>query len=186
MACLLDTAVGRPAVVCGGGLHVMEELGTSLQLLKDPIIFAANDVGMFLPQLHHWVSLHSDNLPAWKSVRWLNAKPTDPAIHGDMKKPWIDHAWEFLTPLFAVSGYYAMQIAWLMGCSPIVLCGIPGERQRRFFDVDFTLQRTDYGDGADSNGVREQLTKEMERIPSFKATVRSMGGWTRGYFGGLD
>jgi len=86
----------------------------------------------------------------------------------------------------ALSGYFAMQIAYVMGASPIVLCGCPGDRAARFFEA---RPRTDFSYGAGRNGndnsVRTQVEHEMKRLPEFKARVRSMGGWTGKFFGGL-
>ena len=106
------------------------------------------------------------------------------ALHSIDAKPFLDVAWTGLTPLFCLSGYFAMQIAWIMGCRPIVLCGCPGSPAPRFFE---SAPRADFGYGSGADGtevsVREQIEKEMSRLPEFKAAVRSMSGWTAEYFG---
>lgn len=185
VAALLDCHLGRPALVCGSGEGVFEQVREASARLSDPVIFAANDVGMYLPNLNHWVSLHTDNLGAWKAVRWLTARGKEVTqYHGVGSRPFLDHDWEGLTPLFCLSGYFAMQLAWLMGCAPIVLCGCPGDSTRRFFDLQ-ARQEFGYGgltSGADG-GVRQQIEKEMRRLPEFKAVVRSMSGWTQTFFG---
>jgi hypothetical protein len=94
--------------------------------------------------------------------------------------------WEGLTPLYALSGYFAMQLAWVMGAGRIILCGCPGNQKRRFFEV---AARKDFGYGtgpaAADNGIREQLEREMHRLPDFRVAVRSMSGWTQEFFGGV-
>lgn len=185
---LLDTLLGRPAVVAGGAEGVFVEVEQALDILGNPAVFAANDVGMYLPKLDHWVSLHCDNLVAWKNVRWLHpSEKEDVKYHSVDRRVFVDYVWQGLTPLFALSGYFAMQIAWLMGCRPIVLCGCPGEPKRRFFEARLRADGFGYGGGTrgSDDGVREQLVKEMKRLPQFKAAVRSMSGWTRDFFGGL-
>lgn len=182
---LLDCHQGRPALVVGNGEGVFEQVREASVRLSDPVVFAANDVGMYLPKLDHWVSLHTDNLGAWKAVRWLHAREKEVTqYHGVDARPFIDHNWEGLTPLFCLSGYFAMQLAWLMGCAPIVLCGCPGDSTRRFFDVE---ARQDFGYGGmqsgSDRGVREQIEQEMKRMPELKAVVRSMSGWTKEFFG---
>jgi hypothetical protein len=107
--------------------------------------------------------------------------------HGvNSKHLYVDYAWEFLTPIMALSGYFAMQIAWLMGCSPIILAGCPGDGTPRFFEAK---QRGgfQYGSGetGSDKGIRQQVVNEMNRVPEFKAAVRSMSGWTREFFGGV-
>lgn len=185
---LLGSCTGRPAIVCGNAASVFAELEEAKGKLENPALFAVNDVGMYIPNLDHWVSLHADHLPGWKVVRWQHAKGEEKAfLHSSDGKPGIDYVWEHLNPIFALSGYFAMQLAYLMGCAPIVLCGCPGSPSRRFFEAK---PRDTFGYGgsdqqADRN-IQRQVTKEMERLPEFKAVVRSMGGWTRTYFGPLE
>jgi hypothetical protein len=191
VAGLLGSQAGRPALIAGGAKGVFEELAVAERAFGDdaPVILAANDVGMYLPRVDHWVSLHADNLGAWKAVRWLTARTQERTVyHAEMARPFVDYVWEGLRPLFCLSGYFAMQIAWLMGCRPIVLCGCPGEPAPRFFEA---TARADFGYGSGAagsdRGVREQIEAEMRRLPEFKAAVRSMtpGSWTQRFFGGM-
>lgn len=184
---LVGSLQGRPSIVCGSGETVFYELEDALKKVPDAVIFAVNDVGMFLPHVDHWVSLHSVNLGTWKNVRWMHARPRENVkYHAVDDHAYVDYNWGSLRPLFALSGYFAMQIAHIMGSDLIVLCGCPGDSSKRFFEG---RPRNDFAYGADKtgsgNGVRVQLMSEMERLPGFRARVRSMSGWTRDYFGGL-
>ena len=188
VASLMDCHKDRPAIVAGSAMDVFAEVDYARAKYPDNIVFGANDVGMYLPKLDHWVSLHADHLNPWKQVRWIHERgPESIKYHSATPRAYVDYNWEGLTPLFAVSGYFAMQIAWLMGCSPIILCGVPGSPRRRFFEG---RARDDFGYGGGGNssdqGIMQQLTNEMERLPDFRVTVRSMSGFTRDYFGGLD
>ena len=106
--------------------------------------------------------------------------------HSVDPRPAVNYVWEGLTTLFALSGYFAMQIAYIMGAELIVLCGCPGESKRRFFEH---ASRADFGYGSGSassdSGVRIQLLKEMGRLPQFAERVRSMSGFTQEFFGGM-
>lgn len=183
---LLDSLRGRPAVVCGNAQGVFDEYEAVMRILgRDAVIFAANDVGMYLDRVDHFVSLHTDKLSYWQGVRWQNNKGVDRMeIHAPDEKPFVDHIWAGLNPIFALSGYFAMQVAYLMGCESIVLCGCPGSSCKRFFE---SQPRCDFSYGGGVNGgdagVRDQVTNEMNRLPEFKARVRSMSGWTQEYFG---
>ncbi len=184
---LLDSLTGRSAIICGNAHTVFEDLKEAEAKLQNPVIFGVNDVGMYLPRMDHWVSLHSDNLGVWKAVRWLTHREREVTkYHSSDPRPYIDYEWARVTPMFALSGYFAMQVAWMMGARPIVLCGCPGRGVRRFFEG---TPRTDfnYGDGGHNgdNSVRQQVEHEMERLPDFKAAVRSMSGWTEEFFGRL-
>lgn len=181
---LVGVASGRPAVIAGNAVGVFSEVGRALAALPNAIVFGVNDVGMYLPRMDHWVSLHSKNLGGWKGVRWQRGGPREVTkYHSIDAEPYIDYVWHGLTPLMALSGYFAMQIAYIMDCDPIVLCGCPGSQMRRFFEA--SPAAFGYGNGVTGadNGVREQLIREMERLPAFKERIVSMCGWTRSYFG---
>jgi hypothetical protein len=185
---LIGSIAGRSAIVCGNGAGVFEELDMARAALEEPVIFGVNDCAMYLPKLDHFVSLHTDNLNAWRAVRWLNCQNIEVTkYHGVDARPGVDYVWDRLTPCFALSGYFAMQLAWVMGADRIVLCGCPGDQARRFFEW---YPRADFGygnHGSDTDkGVRDQLEHEMQRLPEFKAAVRSMSGWTASYFGSLE
>lgn len=189
VAPLLGSLSGRGAIVCGNGVGVFDELKDAIERINDPdpVIFGCNDVGMYLPKMDHWVSLHPDNLAVWRSVRWLGPKSKeDLKLHSVDPRGFVDYTWEGLTPSFALSGYFAMQIAYLMGAEQIILCGCPGSAVNRFFEAE-PRKTFSYGGGTTDadDGVREQLEREMDRLPEFKAKVRSMWGWTQGFFGPL-
>lgn len=184
---LIDSLKGRTAIIAGNGFTVFHDIAKAEHLLKEPpIYFAVNDIGIYLPKLDHWVSHHYDKLKTWRDCRWLESRPgEDVKLHSIDEQAYIHYVWQQLTPMFALSGYLAMQIAYIMGADLIVLCGCPGMQQRRFFE--WTPKTYGYGGGISGadNSVREQLIEEMNRLPEFKAKVRSMGGWTRAFFGPL-
>lgn len=189
---LINSLRGRTAVVVGSAYGVFDELESVLS--AEPVIFAVNDVGAYLPDLDHWVSLHTDNLKAWADVRF-NHRGGEPesgmkvhSTHEDTKHgKKIDYIWELLTPTFALSGYFAMQIAHIMGAERIILCGCPGDRTRRFFESKPRMADFGYGGGGmyRDSAIFKQLDEEMKRVPEFKEKVRSTSGATKQYFGGL-
>jgi hypothetical protein len=163
---------------------VFDELYEAEQQLEDPVIFGVNDVGMYLPRLDHWVSLHAANLVAWKSVRWLTQHAQENtryhSIEGD-----VSYNWEGLCPVFALSGYFAMQIAHIMGAGLIVLCGCPGAPSRRFFERDAKIQGYGGTEHAGDQAIQEQLVNEVNRVSELQEKVVSMSGWTQEFLGGL-
>jgi len=189
---LVNSHATGTAVICGNARGVFEELAWVHKQRPDAVIFAVNDAGMFLPHVDHWVSLHVDNLGAWKQVRWLHPAAGRAFLHSIDKRPFVDYVWERLTPTMALSGYFAMQIAYIMGFPEIILCGCPGDATSRFFEHNLR-ERADttvasqfaYGSGptGTDNGLREQVVKEMKRLPDFAKRVTSMSGWTAEYFG---
>lgn len=180
---LIDSEKNRPAIIAGGSYQVFVDMAEIMPRIhgQEPLIFAVNDIGMYLPKVDHWVSLHRNNLPAWKAVRWLHPKPPQNTQYHSYEAQGM-YSWDGLSPIFALSGYFAMQIAWIMGCCPIFLCGCPGSAARRFFEAQARPDEV-YSKGG---GVEQQLIAEMNRLPEFKQVVRSMSGWTREYFGGIS
>ncbi len=190
----LGTLSGKTVLVCGSARTVFADLAAAQAGTEDPVILAVNDVGMFLPRLDHWVTLHSDNLGAWKAVRWCQAAKSERTVyHTPDPRPYSDVAWTALRPLFCLSGYFGMQLAWIMGAARIILCGCPGDATPRFFEGTLRELKGDgdvfgYGNGqkGSDEDIRHQLEAEMARLPEFKGAVRSMSGWTRDFFGAPD
>lgn len=187
---LVGSLEGRLAIVVGGAEGGYKECEWARRVYEDPVIFAANDIGCYLPVVHHWVSLHYDKLEHWAALRRL-----DGSLWQDFKThcnyfqiAQADYVWSIEPCHFSLSGYFAMQLAYLMGADRIILAGCPGSRARRFFEPEPRSDSYGYGGGdtvADSRD-REQLCKEMSRVPSMKEKVRSMSGWSKEYFGGPD
>ena len=180
---LFGTLTGRTAIVVGSGGPI-EFILEDCAKYPDAVVFAVNDVGMYLPHVDHFVSLHGEKLLHWAGVR---ADGTSKPIHAEFKTHTgkhypasIDYKWEGLTPLMPLSGYFAMQLAWIMGASRIVLIGCPGDSTKRFFDA-----KPKPGERYSELGIRKQIEDEMRRLPEFKAAVRSTSGWTRDYFGNV-
>jgi hypothetical protein len=179
---LLDSLTG-PAIVAGNARGVFEDVEKACAELGDlAVVYAANDVGVYLPRVDHLVSLHGPKLAHWVALRRDDTsrpngnndfKVHDAGFHG--KADW--YQWKDLTPVMSLSGYFAAQIAYLMGCSPIVLCGCPGDATPRFWE------RTCTNPGYVQS--QQSIREEMGYKPEFKKAVRSMSGWSREFFGGL-
>lgn len=172
---LLDSLAGRRAVVCGNAKGVFEDVDKIL--LKEDVVFAANDVGMYLPRLDHWCTLHYMKLPHWTAIRndafsrQIGNVDYKTHSHGS---DLAHFDWFGLTPIMPLSGLFAAQVAYLMGCDPIILVGCPNDQTPRFFETTpveayVTVQKT--------------IKSEMAFKPDFKKAIRSVSGWTKEYFG---
>lgn len=178
---LLGELRGQPAIIAGNARGVFEEVKAAESELVRPIIFACNDIGVYLSHVDHMVSLHTPKLDHWVGLRRdatskgygnKNFRVHDGGLHGD--REW--HQWTGLTPMMALSGLFAAQIAWLMECSPIVLCGCPTDSTPCFWQPYETVN------GGYSK-VQSQFAAEVNRNPEFKAALRSMSGWTKEFLG---
>lgn len=178
---LIDSLDGKVAVVVGSGGttdEIFHQYEKTLEKYPDAVVFAVNDIGVYLPTVHHYVSLHEDNLQAWAQLRKDKKDRKGFSTHSLINADWN---WEGIVPVMPISGLFAMQVAWVMGAGKIILCGCPNDGTRRFFDKkprdDFHYQE---------RGILDQLKGEMRRLPDFKAAVRSWSGMTREMFGGPE
>lgn len=174
---LIGTLNGRIGIVCGGGFGVFEELKVAEAFCdSEPIIFAVNGVGTILPKAAHWIGLDT------KFFEYGAKIPTHTACG-----PGANYDWRIEPEHFHLSGYFAAQVAWLMGCDRIVLCGCPGEAGPRYNGTMNDTPHFGYGSGSTSSDtcIREQLNKQMKQIPDFKRAVRSTsrGKFSEHYFG---
>ena len=171
----IDSLSGRSAIVAGGAAGVLAEMAEAKGQLDDPVIFATNDIGKVI-KWAHWVSLHPDKFfspgQAMTHTAFGNGAQFD---------------WRIEPEHFPLSGYFAMQLAWIMGCDRIVLCGCPGEAGPRFDGSANEYAGFGYGSGTtgSDSAVKSMLERTMKRLPEFKAAVRSMSGATKHFFGGL-
>ena len=179
---LLGELRGQPAIIAGNAKGVFEEVSAAQSSMGGSVIFAANDVGVYLPHIDHLVSLHTPKLDHWVGLRRdetskgygnKNFRVHDAGLFGE--REW--HQWTGLTPMMALSGLFAAQIAWLMGCAPITLCGCPTDATPCFWQPSDTV-----------NGgypkVQGQFKAEVDRNSEFKKALRSMSGWTKDYLNG--
>jgi hypothetical protein len=174
---LIDSQPGKTAIVAGSAYGVFQEIEEAKAKVTVDQIFAANDIGVYLPEVDHMVSLHADNLTHWAALR------SDKRSRDLFKTHSIydhDYNWKELTPTFVLSGYFAMQIAFIMGFQRVILCGCPGDDTRRFFDAQPRPNGPYHG-----RGTVQQLQDEIRRIPELLDVVRSMSGYTREVFGAL-
>lgn len=178
---LVDSLKGQTAIVAGSGgamAEIREQVDAAVANTGKHTIFAVNDVGVYLPLVDHLVSLHADNLVHWTRLR---ADKHDRARFKTHSRYDAEYNWNEIGPvMFALSGYFAMQLALIMGAEQIILCGCPGDNTPRFFDA---TPKADYR--YPEKGVIEQVENECRRVPELKEKVRSMSGWTKEFFGGI-
>mgnify|MGYP003578813857 FL=1 len=189
---LIGSIAGRVAVVCGNGKGVFDELALvrGVYDYDKLVVFPANDVGIYIDRLDHWVTLHSEKFPAWRAARYAMGYTHDVRYHSERPEPDfpLDYLWSGLGPMtFALSGYFAMQIAYIMGAAEIILCGCPGDRIPRFWETDPRPDNFGYGGGSTQSdkNINQQLVSEMVRLPELREVTCSMSGWTRTFLGGM-
>lgn len=169
------------AIVLGGASSVFSDVLELLSMSPRPwpgLYIATNDVGCHWPVIDHWASFHVDKLVRWREERaakgltpaygiwgWRPGQPVDFVIY-----PWSGGS----------SGMLATQVAYVLGCRKIVLCGIPMTPSPHFAQsVEFTPANTNWAE-ADAHW-RSWLRVHQQGW--FEDRVRSMSGRTRDLFG---
>lgn len=179
--------VARPewAMCIGGGSCVWDDVLQWEAIYGqqwDGLVIAANDVGAHWPRpLHHWVTLHEAKLPRWWDLRERSGHPMEPrpvrwghsARSSRMKSAHLDRcitAWNG-----GSSGMLAAQVALHLGCTRVVLCGIPMTMTPHFAE---TRERF-HSQWLAANGHWKAWSRERGKL----IDVRSMSGRTRELLG---
>ena len=183
---LLGSLRGRRAAVCGSGWGVFDEYQRFVK--PDDVVFAVNDVAMYLPRVDHFVSRHGERLALWSELRrdpfGVSNGNTDFKTHfGTINKesdPRFNFTWLNIEPVsLPLSGLFAMQVAYLMGVDSMILIGIPSDNTPRFWETQ--TKNWAYGDLKNI----KSLKMEMLRLPEFFRKVKSASGFTREFFGAI-
>lgn len=179
-----------PAVVLGSGRCIWDDMAkVDFDLVQ--VIAINNMIMHYKGRLHHGVSLHPEEPPLWRQLRWTN-QCEQSYVHthshrlpenNDNLPPYefktrhgLDYIWEVEGGRGGSSGLFACMVGLALGYSKIVLAGIPLDASGHFFDppgkkvTQFTGQN---------------ITWEWEnaRDKYFRDRVRSLSGRTRDILG---
>jgi hypothetical protein len=163
------------AVILGGGKYVWDEMAEWEKIYGRPwdgLIIAVNDVGVYWPRpFDHWVSLHAEKMARWQRERARAELPGE--YHS-----WGTRPYRHVTPWArGASGMLAVQVAQVVGCTRVVLCGMPMTVSPHFVEsVEHGPEEVWWG--ADSHWLSwDKHAKKMQ------GWVRSMSGKTQKLLG---
>lgn len=174
------------AMVLGGGQGVWDDVvAWEMAYGKqwDGLIIAANDVGSHWPRvLHHWCTLHAEKMPNWIATRRRYGFPGEFQTWGRRvgktrgAPTWIEHS---VMPWGGgSSGLLAVQVARILGCTKIILCGIPMEAVPHF--AESLVHASDKPWTSCAGHWRAWMKCKAK----YQAWTRSMRGETRRMLGG--
>lgn len=162
-------------LVVGSGACVWDDLARVPAWATDEII-AVNDIGVHLPLIHHWVTLHPEKMSAWVEMRrvhrrhafgkfttWTNRWPHQ--HFNDMTQRQHPHAWGGSSALLAVRVALFERRA-----RRVVLAGVPMDASPKF-------------DSGTEWPHWHIFRKDWTRHAHSMQRVRSMSGWTRDLLG---
>ena len=140
---------------------------------------AANDVGVHCAPLDHWVSFHVNKFERWKQLRELERwQYPEPRTWGTLPGQPVDFV--ALPWSGGSSGMLAVQVALHLGCTKIVLCGIPMVQAPHFLESqEFTPETTVWRE----SDLHWRAWVRVQAQGWFEGKVRSMSGRTRELFG---
>ncbi len=149
----------------------------------DGVVIAANDVGAHWPrELHHWASLHPEKLRGWMELRARHHLPMEewPMRWGSAGRlrtanGLIDRRIEPIWP-GGSSGMLAVQVAQTIGCTHVVLCGIPMTPTAHFGETHLRFDK----EWAAASGHWRAWKRHK---PNMLGWVRSMSGRTQELLG---
>lgn len=142
------------------------------------LVIAANDIGCHVPTLDHWVSFHVNKFDEWRRRRAENGLPPGFATWGwkhDQPVNWAVHAWAA-----GSSGMLAAQVALELGCTKVLLCGIPMTQRAHFAESkEFNSETTVWSE----SDLHWRSWLRVHELGLFEDRVRSVSGRTRDLFG---
>ncbi len=164
----------KVAIVLGGGSNVFAEYAQAREMCsaanKEIIILAVNDMIYLYPEpIDHAVTLHPEYFPDWVQERTKAGFPPLTRIWSHRNYVgFTDHTRDWT----GSSGLLALKIAREIGCTHIILCGVPMTCE------DEHVVRHQRWQAA--HGFRRGWGRHVHTLKPF---VRSMSGWTREQFG---
>lgn len=140
------------------------------QLIKGTDIMVINYTGDYFPRpFQHWVSLHPDIIAAGRPYKAWNF-----TAHSNRRHKGIDKVWNYET-YGSDSGLFACHVALKLGYDKIILCGIPLDSSRKFFEMkEMPNHQFD-------TTVNLQIWRS--EVPVFENKIRSMSGNTKEMLG---
>ena len=142
----------------------------------DGLVIAANDVGCHWPRaIDHWVSLHSNKFGRWEALRKRHQLPGGYARWGmERHAQLVDQHVKVWAA--GSSGLLAVQVAWTLGCTRAVLCGIPMTASAHFGESGEGFHKKWFA----ANAHWSAWSRVEGKLAGW---VRSMSGRTRERYG---
>lgn len=169
-----DGAVGRTALVIGGGQRVFQDIKTAFDLFTPDLVLAVNDVATKYPgRIDHFCSMHPEKFGMWTDAR-MNAG-LEPAgkLWTAFHKSGPEYIKRVVYPGGGSAGL-AVAVAINQGAEKVVLAGVPLTSEPHFFDQQPWALR-------EVNAYRKHWASSKRH---WKDIVRSVsGGWTEQQYG---
>lgn len=156
------------ALICGGAACVWDDLRAYGP--HSGIVLAVNDILAVYPhRVDHFASLHCEKLSRWSAEREKRGGNMDFVTWTRPEKGGADRLLSGWSG--GSSGMFAVGVALDLGCTSVVLCGVPMTADPHFFG------------GAPWDACMIHREAWERRLPDMQGKVFSMSGWTQELLG---
>lgn len=173
-------AVRLTAVVLGGGNTLFDDLERARALITPDVVIACNHAGRDHPgRVDHWATMHPELMPMWMSARARTGRPPAGQLwHARHRQEQVRRSGLESRPIESwggSSGMLCIAVAYELGCTHILLCGVPMHQNARHYDSEHRWRE-----------ARQYWAAWERRKPQMLGRVRSLSGWTMTLLGAPD
>lgn len=165
------------ALVLGGAGTLPADRAAALELFTPDLIIAANHAGRDEPgRVDAWCTMHAELMEKWLRERRRAGRPDPGQLWHARHRS--HHALKGSRPIESwggSSGMLCIAVAFELGCSHIVLAGVPMDKSAGHYD-----------DAKPWMEARQYHPAWERHLPRIRARTRSMSGWTREKLGPPD
>ena len=165
----------KNAIILGSGQYLFGDYDKAKTIMPDHDLIAVNMSGICFPNIVHLVSLHCERVPAFLAVALQDngRHITTHSQESNQTIPEIECRWNFGTA-GGSSSLFAVRVALRLGYKRVILCGVPLDKNRRFYDG--------YGRKSEICDRATEISWQMAKA-ELGDKVRSMSGKTRDILG---
>lgn len=160
------------ALVLGGAETLPRDRIDALALFAPDLIIASNHAGRDEHgRVDHWATMHPELFPMWMRARALAGLPPAGQLwHARHRQ--TDLPSKPIESWGGSSGLLCVAVAFELGCSHIVLAGVPMQKMSRHYD-----------DPRPWNEARQYWPAWERKLPQLQGRVKSLSGWTQELLG---
>jgi hypothetical protein len=162
------------ALVLGGANTLAVDRAAALELFAPDLVIACNHAARDEPgRVDHWATMHSELLPKWIAARRAAGRPAAGQYWHARHRPCVVEGARPIESWGGSSGLLCVAVAYQLGCTHVVLAGVPMIKNMRHYD-----------DTRPWLEARQYWPAWERRRHVMQPKVRSLSGWTQELLGG--
>ena len=157
------------ALVLGGANTLAADRAAALEMFEPDLVIACNHAARDEPgRVDAWATMHAELLPSWIALRTrAGHPPAESYWHARHRVCTVPGA-NPIESWGGSSGLLCVAVAFKLGCSHVVLAGVPMVKTFGHYD-----------DKRHWMEARQYWPAWERRLPQMRDRVRSLSGWTR-------